>query len=708
MLSPDGRCKSFDADANGYVRAEGGVVLVLKPLQVAERDHDHIHALIVATGVNSDGRTRGLALPNEYAQEALLREVYNRAGITPEDVFYVEAHGTGTSVGDPAECNAIGRVLGAGRQNSDVCYVGSIKSNIGHLEPASGVAGIAKILLALKHREVPRNLHFNTPNPSIKFEQLKLKVVDAPISLPKREAPLLMGVNSFGFGGTNAHAVIQQYTARRIEGDGAEQGVTPVDRPRMLMLSARSSDALRAMAADYAKLLGASGRPPLDAICATAALRRSRLPHRLAVAGTSSEEIAERLQRFANGDAPAGTAHCRAVSASAEKLAFVFCGNGPQWSGMGRDLIAASPLFRSTVTELDGHFRALSGWSICEEMVRPQDPERIARTEIAQPLLFAVQLGVAAMLSEAGVKTSATVGHSVGEVAAACLSGALSLEDSVRVIYERSRAQAMTQGQGKMAAVGLSADAVEQLLGETGGWIELAAVNSPKSVTLAGDPDALNRLGARLARDNIFFRMLALDYAFHSRAMDSIRNPLMNSLAELHPRDTTVPFISTAFGGALEGEELSADYWWRNVREPVQFAKAIKSLLDDGIKTFIEIGPHPVLRDYISQTAEASEISAVTIQTLRRPSGDKPENDTDALLNAICSCFAHNADCFRRDFQDSIGARFASGIPLAAASFLEWSEYPSPPQHGSRTVGSSSTRAPDTRSESGMGKHRRS
>ena len=642
MLSPEGRCKSFDADGNGYVRAEGGVVLILKPLVAAERDHDRIHGLIIATGVNSDGRTRGLALPNEHAQEALLREIYGKAGIAPQDVFYVEAHGTGTAVGDPAECNAIGRVLGAARRNGEVCYVGSIKSNIGHLEPASGVAGIAKILLALRHREIPRNLHFNTPNPNISFEELKLKVVDEPVALPERERPLLMGINSFGFGGTNAHAVIQEYTARR-NGNSAGKAIAPGERMRLLIISARTIEALRAMASDYAKLLAASDGPALDAICATAALRRSRLPHRLAVSGTNPGEIAERLRSFASGDTPGGAAHCRVAAAATEKLAFVFCGNGPQWSGMGRDLMAAAPTFRRIVSELDEHFKALSGWSICEEMANPRDPTRIARTEIAQPLLFALQIGLAAMLNEAGLKASAVIGHSVGEAAAAYLSGALSLEDSVRVIYERSRAQAMTQGRGKMAAVGLAADAVRPLLAEIGGWIEIAAVNSPKSVTVAGDAEALERLGARVARDKVFFKVLALDYAFHSRAMEPIREPLIASLGQLGPRGTRVPFISTAVGSAVAGESLGADYWWRNVREPVQFGKSIKALIDEGIKTFIEIGPHPVLRDYISQTAEAGGTSAVTVQTLRRPSGDKPERDAESVLNAICTCLARGA-----------------------------------------------------------------
>jgi phthiocerol/phenolphthiocerol synthesis type-I polyketide synthase C len=311
MLAPDGRCKSFDAAGDGFVRAEGGVVLVLKPLAAAERDGNPIHGLVLATGVNSDGRTRGLSLPNEAAQESLLREVYSTGGISPQDVFYIEAHGTGTAAGDSIECNAIGRVVGAACDNGDVCHIGSIKSNVGHLEPASGVAGIAKVLLALKHREIPPNLHFNTPNPKIEFEKLKLKVVVDPIPLPEREQPYVMGINSFGFGGTNAHIAIQEYVrqpAPRQPTEGSNDGGAL--RPSLLLLSAHNIEALSAMAANYAHLLRDPAAPLLGEICATAALRRSALPSRLAA-------LARTPRNWLNDSSVLLRARCRKASESA-------------------------------------------------------------------------------------------------------------------------------------------------------------------------------------------------------------------------------------------------------------------------------------------------------------------------------------------------------------------------------------------------------
>ena len=650
MLSPAGRCKSFDATGDGYVRAEGGAVVVLKPLQDAERDRDNILGLIVASGVNSDGRTRGLSLPSEAAQEALLRQVYARASLATDKVFYVEAHGTGTSVGDPIECNAIGRVLGAGRASGRPCYIGSIKSNLGHLEPASACAGIAKVLLALKHREIPANLHFSMPNPKIHFEELNLKVVADPLPLPESSEPLLMGINSFGFGGTNAHVVIQQYLGRRSHGAAASgksaasavQGEKPaLNRP--LVLSARSATALRAMASDYASFVRGPQAPQFPSICAAAANRRTRHPHRLAVLGATGDELGRRLESFAAGASPAGLAAVHTTQDSS-KLVFVFCGNGPQWWGMGRELLEKSPLFRATVDAIDDHFAPLAGWSIRAEMAVPQEASRISRTEVAQPLLFALQAGLTALLHESGLRPTATVGHSVGEIAAAYAAGALSLADAVRIVFERSRAQARTAGLGKMAAVGAGAEQLRHHLKGFEGRLEIAAINSPRSVTVAGDQSALEQLRKRLAAEKVFCKVLALDYAFHSYVMNPLRESLLDSLSKLKPAPEALPFISTVTGGPLSGTSLDAQYWWRNLRDPVQFSPAIEALLGQGIGLFLEIGPHPVLRDYIGEIVAAAQKPALALTTLRRPSPGSRESDSEAILTAISSCYAHGAD----------------------------------------------------------------
>jgi len=643
MLSPDGRCKSFDASGNGYVRAEGGGLVLLKPLAAAERDGDRILGVILASGINSDGRTLGLSLPNGEAQEALLRKVYARSGVSPKDVFYVEAHGTGTAVGDPIECGALGRVLGESRADDDKCLIGSVKSNIGHLEPASGIAGLTKLLLALKHGEIPANLHFETPNPKIEFDEWKLSVVDKATPLPQREQPLVFGVNSFGFGGANAHVVLQQYRPRKVSASAPEK-----HGPHALLLSAQSDAAVRDLARAYVELLRGEGAD-WTAICAAAATGRSRLKSRLAVLAESAEEAAQKLDRHLAGETVAGLAvgQCAAPVA---KVAFVYSGNGPQWWGMGRGLLANNPVFAAEIDAVDAIFAPLAGWSICEEMARPESESRIERTEIAQPMLFAMQLGLTRVLREAGVAPAATFGHSVGEVAAACASGALTREQATQVIYHRSREQAKTAGLGRMAALGVDADQAQAVIDKVGGWLELAAVNSAQAVTVAGDPERLQRLVDEMTAAGKFARMLQLDYPFHTRAMDPLREGLVASLSALAPRAADIPFVSTVTGSALDGCDLVADYWHRNVREPVRFHDAVAHLVTErDITVFVEIGPHPVLKDYVLQSAKSLDVAVASLQTLRRP-GKTAENDADNLANAICACYANGGADFAAMF----------------------------------------------------------
>ncbi len=643
MLSPDGRCKSFDADGKGYVRAEGGGVVILKPLADAERDGDQIMAVILGTMLNSDGKTMGMALPSGEAQERLLRQIYAQCNVAPEEVFYVEAHGTGTAAGDPIECGAISRVLGAPRQDGTHCLIGSIKSNIGHLESGAGMAGLTKLLLAIRHREVPANLHFNTPNPKIDFEGGRLKVVDRPLPLPDSDKPLTFGINSFGFGGTNAHAIIREY--RRSAPPCSHEVAEPAGQNHegfadLLTISAQSPNAL----ADYARLHADRLRDlPADAwdtYRATAALMRTHHGHRLIVQASTPLEAADRLERYLEeGQAPGIT---QARAAGAGKLAFVFSGNGPQWWGMGRELLAESRIFRDELIAIDATFQKLSGWSLVEMMQRPKDQVKIDLTEIAQPLLFAQQVALCAVLRAAGITPSLAFGHSVGEVAAAHVSGALTREQATEVIFQRSQLQALTAGRGRMAAVALSPDEAEAYLAETGGWLEIAAINSPKAVTLAGSLEALQDLCDRLTDEGRFARVLPLNYAFHTSAMDTIEADLRQRLSHLVPGDATIPFVSTVEGTEVAGSTLDADYWWRNIRAPVLFEKGVRTAVDDhAIDVFLEIGPHPVLRDYVVQTAKACErTGAVALATLRRPSEKAAAPEVETLQAAIAGVYA--------------------------------------------------------------------
>ncbi|GHF53677.1 type I polyketide synthase [Streptomyces morookaense] len=617
MLSPRGRCAAFSAEADGFVRAEGGGVVVLKRLADAQADGDRIHAVILGTGTNCDGRTRGMALPNSRIQEALLRSVYEQARVDPDELVYFEAHGTGTPAGDPAEAQAIGQALGR-RRTVGPLPIGSVKSNLGHLEPASAMPSLFKAVLVLRHGIAPATLHARTLNPAIDFTGLGLAPTVEPLELPRPERPAV-GVNSFGFGGANAHAVLTAPPAppRREE---------PPAGPLPVVISARSAKALRELAARLAAHLRET--PPEDFydLAHTTTLRRSAHPHRAAVLADGPHEAADRLDGLFT-DAPAHGATAR--KAERDTVAYVFSGNASQWPGMAADLLAADPVFRAALEEADAALAPHLGWSVAEELAEPE-AARWRRTEIAQPALFAVQTGLVAVLAAHGLHPAAVTGHSVGEVAAAHAAGALTLQQAARVIAERSRTQGTTAGTGRMAAVGLSEDAAREELVPYADALEIAGINSDRAVTVAGDPQALAALGAELTARDVFFRELDLDYAFHSPAMDAVAGPLRTALAGLEPAPARIPFLSTVTGTELPGEALTADYWWRNVREPVRFHEAVTRILDGHAGILVEIGPHPVLRPYLQRTG------ATYIPTLRRD-GDGPHETTAAVAALLAA-----------------------------------------------------------------------
>ncbi len=630
MLSPTGRCRPFDAAGDGYVRSEGGAVVILQPLAQALAENNPVFAVIVGSGVNSDGRTKGLAMPNQTAQEALLRRVYRDAEIDPGEIAYIEAHGTGTSVGDPIECGALGNVLGVSRRLGDRCRIGSVKSNIGHLEPASGIAGLLKVVLALRHRAIPRTVHFTNPNPQIPFEELNLSVVSQYTELPPGR--LTMGVNSFGFGGTNAHVVLRN--PEPLASTAAHGGRATESREiRPLLVSAHDADALKSLARRYAELLRSTAAPPLPALCRSAATRRTHHQHRLAAFGRSREELGARLDAYAAGDSPSLLAQGH-VRTSPARLALVFSGNGSQWRGMGRDLLT-DPSIAQCIDRVDAALRPLVGWSVTEVLQSAEPADLFDRTEIAQPALFAVQVAMLEWLEAHGIEAAAVLGHSVGEVSAAYAAGILSLAEACRVIAERSRAQGRTAGTGRMAALGLPLENAALAIAPFGERLTIAAVNSPNSVTIAGDADAIGALGAELEPSQIFFRPLDLDYAFHSRCMDPIRDQLLDRLDGLAPRDGRRRFVSTVTGTTIEGRRLDAPYWWDNIRRPVQFASAIASLEAEGFNVFLEIGPHPVLDFYLRECLKAAGGQGVSIATLRRH-----EAEREALWLAFGRCYA--------------------------------------------------------------------
>ena len=645
MLSPKGRCFAFDERADGYVRGEGGGVVIVKRLARALADGDPVRAVILGTGVNSDGRTIGLSLPNEAAQTALLREVYARAEVAPDELSFFEMHGTGTPAGDPIEAAAVGNALG--RARSSKLPIGSVKTNIGHLEPASGMAGLIKAALALERGVVPASLHSATPNPKIPFDALNLRLLQRGESLPpgrKHRA----GVNSFGFGGTNAHAVLAAPPQRK------RARAAPAERLPPLLLSARSEAALRALAQEWRGRLSALPPAALPARLRAAARRRDQHPHRLVAFAEDAGALAAALDGFVAGEA--GSAVC-GTALREGRLAFVYAGNGAQWPGMGRLAYRASAAFRDAVGEADALLSPLLGWSVAAAIAGGVEAERLARADIAQPLLFAVQVGIVGVLRGLGIAASGHVGHSVGEIAAAWAAGALPLAEAVRVVVARSRNQERTRGIGRMAALALGAEAARGLLDELGAGLEIGAINASQSVTVSGASAAIERLVDEARRRGVACRPLDLDFAFHSAAMEPIRAGLLDDLAGLASQAPQSLLVSTVTGEPVGAGELDADYWWRNVRSPVRFVEAMAGLVAAGHRILVEIGPNPILQSYLHDALRAGQAEGRVLATLSRRDGDG-----DPFPAIAAQCHVAGYDISGLAWFD--GASDPAGLPL--------------------------------------------
>ncbi|GGQ46337.1 type I polyketide synthase [Streptomyces mutabilis] len=625
MLSPTGRCRAFSADADGYVRSEGGGLLLLKRLPDALADGDRVHAVILGSGANNDGRTSGIALPNGQAQENLLTSTYTEASVHPDRLVYMEAHGTGTAIGDPIECEAIGRALGT-RRSVGPLPVGSVKSNLGHLEPASGVPGLLKAILVLRHGMVPPTLHAEPLNPRIGFQDLNLSPTVRPQHV-EISPNAVVGINSFGFGGANAHVLLGPAPC-----DSTPQPTAKGPLP--VMVTARGQEALAEACSRLAEKLEHADSAAFYGIAHTTVHRRARHDHRTVVVAETAQEAASALLGAARGERPApGSATARAVASG--RVAFAFSGNGSQWPGMGAELLRTEPVFRRAVQRVAAVLDPLLGWSVTDAMASG-DAERLTSTQVAQPLLFAYQLGVVEVLRAHGVRPEGVVGHSVGEIAAACVAGALDLAAAARVVAARSREQEATAGTGRMAAVGLSEQQLRAELAQCGTRVELAGVNSRTDTTVAGPAAEVASLRERLQERGVFARELDLDYAFHSSAMDPIEKPLLTGLRGLTSAEPSLRFASTVTGDILTGAgQLDAEYWWRNVREPVRFAQAVETLATEGFDVFVEIGPHAVLGPYLRRLTHDGPSPCEVVKTgSRRADGPAALRSTAAHLLA--------------------------------------------------------------------------
>jgi acyl transferase domain-containing protein/acyl-CoA synthetase (AMP-forming)/AMP-acid ligase II/acyl carrier protein len=578
MMSPTGRCRTFDASADGYVRGEGCGIVVLKRLSDALRDGDNILAILRGSAINQDGRSNGLTAPNPLAQQHVIRLALRDAGVEPSEIGYVETHGTGTPLGDPIEVQALAAALGEKRDTSNRLLIGSVKTNLGHLESAAGIAGLIKVVLGLSHGELPAMLHFQQPNPLIPWQSLPLSVVSTltPWDAERRFA----GVSSFGFGGTNAHLIVEA------PHPGEGTGESPVSTG-LLTLSAKAPEALRAQAGQFAAFL--EHETSLGDVCRSAR-RREIFSCRLAVGGTQSQ-VVERLRAFASGQETPGV-FTGTVTGTRPKVAFLFTGQGSQYAGMGRQLYETSPSFRSDLDCCSELLRSHLDLPLLD-VIYPGDTgvSLLDQTAYTQPALFALEYALARLWMSWGVRPDAVMGHSLGEYVAACLAGVLSLEDAITLVATRARLMQALPAGGAMAAILAAEEVVVRAIAGT--EVSLAALNGPENTVIAGPAGAVDAVVSRLMNQGIRCQRLTVSHAFHSALVESML-PVLDELASrLEPQPPSVPLAWNLTGEI--GTPLTPGYWSRHARQPVQFARGVRALREAGCTIFVEIGPGTTL-----------------------------------------------------------------------------------------------------------------
>ncbi|HEX6969188.1 MAG TPA: SDR family NAD(P)-dependent oxidoreductase [Micromonosporaceae bacterium] len=612
MLSPDGRCKTFSAAADGFVRSEAVAVLVLKPLSAARRDGDRVLAVLLGSAVNSDGASSGLTAPNGTAQREVLAAALADAGVSPADVSYLEAHGTGTALGDPVEMGAAWEVLGAGRPPGEPLHVGSVKSNVGHCESAAGMVGVIKTVLALRHGILPANLHCAELNPRIPWSEMNVRVVDA--TMPWRAAggrPRVAGVSGFGFSGTNAHVVVAEAPVQQPE----PEPPTPAQGPWLLPLSAPDDEGLARLTAAWQDRLATSADDDLPALVGLAGAGRAHLPVRRAVLGASVAELREALSKPPR----------RAGRTRPPRVAFLFAGQGAQYFGMARDLYESERVFRETFDECDRLLAPQLGVSLRDVIWYGEDRELLNQTSFTQPALVALELSLADLWASWGVTASAVIGHSVGEIAAAIHAGVLSLADGLTLISHRARLMQGTRP-GAMLAVAAPAERVEAWLAGTG--LDIAAVNGPKATVVAGPPEEVDEFAAARKAEGVTVHRLVVSHAFHSRLMEPMLADFRAALAPLSFRPAELPIVANLSGRLARADEYDADYWCRHVRHPVRFHEGIQQLRALDVDVFLEIGPGRTLTGLV--TAAGAVPAGGAVASLRRGVADRR-----SLLEAV-------------------------------------------------------------------------
>ncbi|MFJ1581207.1 SDR family NAD(P)-dependent oxidoreductase [Streptomyces sp. NPDC088182] len=613
-MAPDGRCKSFSAQADGAGWSDGVGILVLKRLSAAERDGDRVLAVLRGSAVNQDGRSQGLTAPNGPSQQRVVRDALEAARLTPADIDAIEAHGTGTSLGDPIEAGALAEVFGPGRGVDQPVWLGSSKSNIGHAQAAAGVVGVIKMVLALQHGSLPKTLHAAEPSPLVEWEGSGLALLQEARPWARDTArPRRAGISSFGLSGTNAHVVVEEPPVAEPAGTVAADG-----RPFPVVLSGQSEAALHEQAGRWASWLSGREDVRLADVAVTAARHRSHFESRASVVAADSAGLVEGLTALAEGGV-----HESVVTGSAErrgKVVFVYPGQGSQWVGMGRELLTTSGVFAEAVDACDVALRPFTGWSV-REVLAGEEGEHppFDRVDVVQPALFAMGVALSALWRSLGVEPAAVVGHSQGEVVAAVVSGALSLEQGAQIVAQRSRAVLVCAGQGGMALVERPVAVVEEFLAPYGEALSVAAVNTAGSTIISGQADAIAQIVSELQERDVYARKINVDYASHNAQMDPLLPGLASEFEGLVPRRAGIAFYSTVTGEVSDGTGLDGGYWCRNLREPVRFDRALTRLLDDGHTVFVEISAHPVLS--MPLTDGSAERGGVVVGSLARGHG---------------------------------------------------------------------------------------
>ncbi|WP_435112229.1 type I polyketide synthase, partial [Nocardiopsis synnemataformans] len=629
-VAPDGRCKAFAAAADGMGLAEGVGMVVLERLSDARRNGHEVLAVVRGSAVNQDGASNGLTAPNGPSQQRVIRAALANAGLVPGDVDAVEAHGTGTSLGDPIEAQALLATYGQERPEGRPLWLGSVKSNIGHTQAAAGVAGVIKMVQAMRHGVLPRTLHIDEPTPEVDWESGAVSLLTEAVEWPDNGRPRRAGVSSFGVSGTNAHLILEQASEDASGPGGPRSAVSSASGEDtgaplgLWVVSGRSDEALRAQAGRLAEHVRAN--PDLDPVDVgySLATTRAHHAHRAVVTGATREELLAGLdaltQSRAAGDLVQGIATGHGGSGG---TVLVFPGQGSQWVGMGVDLYESSVVFRERMDACAAALKPFTGWDLLDVLRGGSGALSLERVDVVQPALFAVMVSLARLWEAQGVVPDAVIGHSQGEIAAAFVCGALSLEDAARVVALRSRIIGEDlAGHGGMVSVPLAVEEAEGLIGPWSGRLGVAAVNGPSATVVSGEAGAVEEFLAVCEGRGVRARRVPVDYASHSAAVEAIRERLLEDLAPIVPRSSQVPFFSTLRDEVIDTAGLDAQYWFENLRHPVGFHSGIRTLLESGHSLFVEVSAHPVLTIGVQETVdEAEAASAVVVPSLRRDEG---------------------------------------------------------------------------------------